>query len=223
MPPKKRRKDVRLLVVDDHRLVRGGFCSLLSAIPFVEAVQEASDGREAIAQIQRFSPDIVFMDIAMPNLNGLDALARIKKDFPEIKVVIVSMHADEEYIVQALRSGASGYVLKEAPVAELELALKSVARGEIFLGPSISRTVISNYLKGAAATQSSFQQLTDRQREILQGIAEGKTTKAIAYDLNISAKTVETHRSNLMERLQIYDIAGLVRYAIRSGLISSSR
>jgi DNA-binding NarL/FixJ family response regulator len=223
VPPKKRRKDVRLLVVDDHRLVRGGFCSLLSAIPFVEAVQEASDGREAIAQIQRFSPDIVFMDIAMPNLNGLDALARIKKDFPEIKVVIVSMHADEEYIVQALRSGASGYVLKEAPVAELELALKSVARGEIFLGPSISRTVISNYLKGAAATQSSFQQLTDRQREILQGIAEGKTTKAIAYDLNISAKTVETHRSNLMERLQIYDIAGLVRYAIRSGLISSSR
>jgi DNA-binding NarL/FixJ family response regulator len=220
---KKSGKGVRLLIVDDHQLVRGGFCALLSAIPFVEIVGEANDGREALRQIPRCRPDIVVMDIMMPNLNGLDALCQIKNDFPNVKVVMVSMHSNEEYIIQALRSGASGYVLKEAAVAELELAIRSVARGEIFLGPSISRSACNNYLRGIADTNSPFQQLTLRQREILQAIAEGKTTKEIAYSLSISVKTVETHRAHLMERLGIFDIPGLVRCAIRYGLVSPTK
>jgi DNA-binding NarL/FixJ family response regulator len=217
---REKRARLRLLLADDHRLVRSGFRSLLTGNPLVEVVAEADDGRQALEQIERHRPDVVIMDIGMPNLNGIDALVRIKKDFPDTKVLIVSMHSDEEYIVQALRAGASGYVLKDAAVTELELAVTSVASGRTFLGPSISPHVISKYIQGVRDRQSPAEQLTQRQREILQGIAEGKSTKEIAHDLKISAKTVETHRSHLMERLGIHEVAGLVRYAIRYGLIS---
>ena len=213
---------LRLVLADDHRLVRAGFRSLLAGNSSMEIVAEAGDGREVLEQVQRHRPDVVLMDIGMPNLNGIDALIRIKEEFPETKVLIVSMYSDEEYIVRAMRAGASGYVLKDAAVAELELAVKSVAAGGTFLGPSISRDVINNYLRGRGESQSSLEQLTSRQREILQLIAEGKSIKEIAHDLKISVKTVETHRTHLMERMQIRDVAGLIRQAIQSGLITLS-
>ncbi len=221
MRRKKKKAKLRLIVADDHRLVRAGFCLLLAGSPFFEVVAEAGDGREVLRQIRRHRPDLVIMDISMPNLNGIDALIRIKKNFPRTKVLIVSMHSDEEYIVRALRAGASGYVLKDAAVAELELAVKSVAGGRTFLGPSISRSVVNTYLKGLGGRPSVLEQLTERQREILQLIAESRSTKEIAFDLRLSTKTVETHRERLMERLNIRDVAGLVRYAIRSGLVSA--
>ena len=211
---------LRLIVADDHRLVRAGFCSLLAGNPSIEIVAEAGDGREVLDQVQRHRPDVVLMDIGMPNLNGIDALIRIRDEFPDTKILIVSMYSDEEYIVRALRAGASGYVLKDAAFEELELAVKSVAAGGTFLGPSISREVINHYLSGRGKTENLLEQLTSRQREILQLIAEGKSIKEIAHDLEISVKTVETHRTHLMERMQIYDVAGLVREAIRSGLVS---
>ena len=218
----KSKATLRLVLADDHRLVRAGFRSLLAGNSSMEIVAEAGDGREVLEQVQRHRPDVVLMDIGMPNLNGIDALIRIREEFPETKVLIVSMYSDEEYIVRALRAGASGYVLKDAAVAELELAVKSVAAGGTFLGPSISRDVINNYLRGRGESQSSLEQLTSRQREILQLIAEGKSIKEIAHDLKISVKTVETHRTHLMERMQIHDVAGLIRQAIQSGLITLS-
>ncbi|HJT46261.1 MAG TPA: response regulator transcription factor, partial [Chthoniobacterales bacterium] len=159
---------------------------------------------------------------AMPKLNGIEATLRIKDRFPDTKILIVSMLSDEEYVVRALRAGASGYVLKNAAVSELELAVKSVAIGGTFLGPSISRNIVNNYLKGLTRTETSIDQLTGRQREILQLIAEGKSTKEIAFTLGVSTKTIETHRERLMERLKIHDVAGLVRYAIRFGLVSAN-
>ena len=219
-----KKKNVKLTVIlaDDHTLVRAGFRSLLTGNPLVEVIGEAGDGREAINLIQKHRPDLVIMDIAMPNLNGIDATVRIKDRFPETKILIVSMHSDEEYVVRALRAGASGYVLKDAAVSELELAVKSVAIGGTFLGPSISRNIVHNYLKGLSRGETSIDQLTARQREILQLIAEGKSTKEIAFSLGVSTKTVETHRERLMERLRIHDVAGLVRYAIRFGLVSAN-
>ena len=212
---------MRVIVADDHQLVRAGFCRLLSATTSVEIVAEAGDGREVLQQIRRHRPDIVVMDVSMPNLNGIDALVRIKDKFPAIKVLIVSMHSDEECVVRALRAGASGYIIKDAAVAELELAVRSVAAGGTFLGPSLSRNVVSSYLTGLGDNQSALEQLTSRQREILQLIAEGKSTKEIAFDLGLSTKTIETHRERLMERLNIREVAGLVRYALRAQLVSA--
>jgi DNA-binding NarL/FixJ family response regulator len=208
----------RILIADDHRLVRAGFRLLLERIPSVEVVAEADDGREALELLKKKPADIVMMDLAMPALNGLEAIGRVRKEFPETKAIILSMHAHEEYVVQALRCGASGYLIKDAAVSELESAIQAVMRGETYLSSRISKPVIKSYLEGD--TTSPFEQLTPRQREILQLIAEGKSTKEIGYDLGISIKTVESHRLQLMERLNIHDIPGLVRYAIRSGLVS---
>ena len=213
---------LRVVIADDHRLVRAGLCRLLLGSSSIEIVAEAGDGHEVIRKIRRHRPEMVIMDISMPNLNGLDALIRIKEQFPKTKVLVVSMHSDEDYIVRALRAGASGYVLKDAAAVELELAIRSIAAGQTFLGPSIPRNVVGSYLKGLTNGQNSLDQLTDRQREILQLMVEGKTTKEIAFDLGLSAKTIESHRERVMKRLNIRDIAGLVRYAIRAGLISAS-
>jgi DNA-binding NarL/FixJ family response regulator len=166
-------------------------------------------------------PDLVLMDIAMRDLGGLEALPRITKNFPGVKVVILSAHANEEYVIRALRSGAAGYLLKDAATMELELAISAVAQGKTYLSPSISRPVIDSYLERVGSASSPIEQLTARQREILQLIAEGKNTKEIAGLLEISVKTVEAHRLQLMARLDIHDVPGLVRYAIRSGLVSS--
>ena len=217
---------IRVLLADDHNLVRAGIRSLIQELTGIEVIAEASDGREALSLIEMHRPDVVLMDIAMSELNGLEATARVVRDFPEVRVIMLSMHANEEYVWQALRSGASGYLLKDAGIAELELAIKAVARGETYLSPPISKQVIDDYIQRVGGQPDSeklagapAERLTQRQREILQLIAEGHTTQVIAQKLSISVKTVETHRMQLMERLDIHDIAGLVRYAIRIGLI----
>ncbi len=219
---------IRVLIADDHTLVRAGFRSLLESVAGLEVVGEASNGREALQQIESLRPDVVLMDIAMSELNGLEATARAVKDFPNVRVIILSMHANEEYVLQALRVGAAGYLLKDAGTVELELAVKAVASGETYLSPPISKQVISDYVQRVSgeaesepATGSQLERLTSRQREILQLIAEGYTTQAIAQKLDLSVKTVETHRMQLMERLDIHDIAGLVRFAICVGLVQS--
>jgi DNA-binding NarL/FixJ family response regulator len=221
--------DIRIILADDHALVRSGFRALLQNIPGVQVVAEAGDGREALELIEKHQPDLVLMDIAMPGLNGLEALTRVRKEFPKVRVVVLSMHSNEEYVLQALQAGAAGYLLKDSATPELELAVKAVVQGKSYLSPSISKQVIDEYLHRTNPDQEMpgspldvFGQLTPRQREVLQLIAEGNTTPQIARALNISVKTVETHRLQLMERLNIHDIAGLVRYAIRMGMVSDN-
>jgi DNA-binding NarL/FixJ family response regulator len=210
---------VRILLADDHTLLRAGIRSLLEKMPGVEVTGEAADGREALNLVKAQLPNVVLMDIAMAGLNGLEATARIVRDFPAVKVIILSMHANEEYVLQTLRAGASGYLLKDAATAELELAIQAVARGDTYLSPAISRRVIEDYLGRTSGEKGPREQLTSRQREILQLIAEGKSTKEIAFVLSVSVKTVETHRMQLMDRLGIHDVPGLVRHAMRMGLV----
>jgi DNA-binding NarL/FixJ family response regulator len=214
--------NIRLLLADDHNLVRAGLRALLQSVSGVEVVAEANNGREAVRLVAELHPDVVLMDIAMSELNGLEAAGQIAREFPGVRVIMLSMHATEEYVVQALRAGASGYLLKNAGAAELEKAIKHVAQGETFLSPSISRQV-SDYIRRVGQDGPPQTRLSPRQREILQLIAEGNTTKRIAQVLNISVKTVETHRSQLIEHLDIHDVAGLVRCAIRLGLVTPER
>jgi DNA-binding NarL/FixJ family response regulator len=209
---------IRVLLVDNHTLVRAGLRAILHNIEGIQVVAEARDGREALSLIADCQPDVVLMDVAMPDMNGLEATARVVKEFPQTRVIILSMHAQEEYVLQALRLGAIGYVLKDAGVGELELAIRASVQGEIYLSPAVSKH-IADYQQRVGDESSNQAQLTSRQREILVLIAQGRTTKEIAQLLFISVKTVETHRMQLMKRLDIYDVAGLVRYAIRMKLI----
>ncbi len=211
-------KKLRILLADDHALFRAGMKALLGEIPGVEVCAEARDGRETLEQVARHRPDIVLIDIAMAGMNGLEATARILRTHPRTKVVILSMHATEAYVLEALRAGAAGYLIKDADTEELALALKAVRRGETYLSPPVSRHVVSEYVRRTGGEPNLLATLSPRQREILQLIAEGNTTKDIANLLNLSVKTVDTHRTQLMERLNIHDVAGLVRFAIRSGL-----
>ncbi|TLZ36442.1 MAG: response regulator transcription factor, partial [Gammaproteobacteria bacterium] len=183
-------------------------------------VAEAADGREALRLVAAHRPDVVLMDVMMPNLNGLDAAARISRAFPRTRVVIVSMNADEDSVLKSLRAGAAGYVVKTADPAELELAIRAAARGERFLSSAVSQHVVAACLKRVDREQTSLERLTPRQREVLQLIAEGHTTKEIAARLDISAKTAESYRGELMKVLEIHDVASLTRYAIRAGLVS---
>lgn len=216
-------KAFRILLADDHALVRAGIRELVQKISGIEVIGEASGGRQALELIESLSPDLVLLDIGMKELNGLEVAARVNRDFPKVKTLILSMHNNEEYVLRALRVGASGYMLKDSAIAELQLAIDAVRNNKTYLSPSISRNAIDNYLNRTSAPGKStaLEQLTPRQREILQLIAEGRSTKEIAGDLNLSAKTVETHRAQLMERLDIYDVASLVRYAMRVGLIQA--
>lgn len=211
-------KPISVLIADDHTLVRAGIRSLLQSFGGVEVIAEAADGQEAISLLKSHQPDIVLMDIAMRGLNGLEATARITKAYPRIRVIMLSMHSNEEHVLQALRSGAAGYLLKDSATLELELALKAVMSGETYLSPPISKQVVESYMQRVGQEASAANILTPRQREILQLIVEGFSTKEIAHRLHLSPKTVETHRTQLMERLDIHDIPGLVRYAIRVGL-----
>jgi DNA-binding NarL/FixJ family response regulator len=208
---------IRVFLADDHTLFRNGVRALLERIPDVQVVGEAADGRAAVSEVRATLPTVVLMDIGMPVLNGLDATTQILQEKAEIRVVILSMHFNEEYIFQALRTGASGYLLKSAAAAELEMALRVVANGETFLSPTISKRFIQSCF--ARMRTEPPDQLTSRQREILQLIVEGKSTKEIAFVLNLSAKTVEAHRVQLMNRLNIRDVPGLVRYAMRVGIV----
>ena len=214
---------IRVLLADDHVLVRAGLRGLVDSIPGVEVVAEAGDGQEALRLMKQHRPDVALLDIAMPELNGLDAAARAAEECPKVKVVILSMHANEEYVLRALRAGAAGYMLKDAQVEELAFALKAVVSGQTYLTPAVSRGVVESYLRRTQGEAAAAETLTTRQREILQLIAEGHTSKGIAEKLYLSEKTVETHRKNLMDRLDIRDVAGLMRYAIREGLASAER
>jgi DNA-binding NarL/FixJ family response regulator len=218
---------MRVLLADDHHLVRAGIRALLESLPEVEIVAEAGDGQEALAALQRTKPDVALLDISMPGLNGLELAARASREVPETRIVILSVHGDASHVAQALRAGAKGYLVKDAAADELPVLLRSVMRGETYLSPGISRHVVDGFLGRSATsgdeTPDISSLLTPRQRETLQLVAEGRSTKEIAQKLNLSVKTVETHRAQIMERLDIHDLAGLVRFAVRAGIVSSER
>ncbi len=221
---------IKIILADDHNIVRSGLRALLEKNPKFKIIAEAGNGREALELIRKHKPDVVLLDIAMPELNGLEVTQCIVKEFPEIRIIILSMHKSEEYVLQALRFGASGYLLKDTAADELEIAINAVARGEKYLAPFVSKQVVETLLTQIDSKnvkkkgkQLPLEIMTPRQREILQLIAEGNSTKEIAFKLNVSIKTVEAHRKQLMDRLHIYDIAGLVRYAIKIGIVSSEK
>jgi DNA-binding NarL/FixJ family response regulator len=212
---------IRVMLVDDHRLFRAGLRALLQTLAGVEVVAEAGDGREALALVQAQAPDVVLMDLMMPGLNGLDATARILRQYPDTRVIILSMSAGEDSVLQALRAGAAGYLVKTADPAEVERALRAVTQGETFLNSAIAQHVVGAYVGKISKEQTSLERLSPRQREVLQLIAEGHTTREIAHQLGISRKTAETYRADLMKTLDIHDIASLTRYAIRMGIVSA--
>ncbi len=207
-------------MVEDHTLVREGIRSLLDSFKDVEVVGEAANGRDALRKTRQLAPEVVLMDISMPELNGMEATARLAKSCPDSKVLMLSMHNDEEYVAQSLRAGARGYLVKESATRELEHAIQVLARGEVYFSNSISVNAVER-LMADNSSGSALTQLTSRQREILQLIAEGCRTREIAERLSLSIKTVETHRTHLMERLGIWDVPGLVKFAIKAGLIQS--
>ena len=217
-------KPVRVMLADDHTLVRAGIRALLEKLPGVEVVGEAGDGREVLKLVKLHQPDVVLMDISMPGLNGLEAAVRMAKEFPDVRVIILSMHPNEEYVWRALKAGAAGYLLKKAATAELATALQHVALGEFYLSQEISTRLPKNFaLDGIAHRKSPLEELTGRQREILQLIAEGRNTKGIAEILKVSPKTIEYHRMKLMDCLNVHDVPGLVRFALRVGLIPQEK
>jgi DNA-binding NarL/FixJ family response regulator len=213
-------ENITLLLADDHTLVRAGIRALVEEIPEVKVIAEAKDGREALRLVGECQPNVVLMDIAMPGLNGLEATARISREFSAVRVIVLSMYAREEYVREAVTAGAAGYLVKRGAAAELERAIKVVAGGDSYFSPLVSQYLSRGRAGRLNANRASIERLTPRQREILQLIAECQRTKEIAYILNISVKTVETHRAQLMERLNIYDVPGLVRFAIKAGLVS---
>ena len=212
-------KPVRVLLADDHKLVRAGFRAMLNNLPNVEVVAETGDGLEALDLIQKHRPDIAFIDITMPSLTGLEVAKRTAATVREVRVIIVSMHTTYDYIGRALQAGVSGYVLKNADPVELELAIRAALNGDVYLSPAVSKSLVEDHMRHMERDQSLENQLTKRQIEVLQLVAEGSNTKDIATKLKVSVKTVETHRKQLMDRLDIHDVAGLVRFAIRAGII----
>jgi DNA-binding NarL/FixJ family response regulator len=216
-------RTLRVILADDHTLVRAGLRSLVEQLKEATVIAEAKDGHEVLTLASEHHPDVVLMDLSMPGMNGLEAALRLKKEQPQIKIIVLSMHASEEYVLQALRAGASGYLVKDSAPLELALALQAVARGETYLSPPISRQVVDSYMQRVGQVDDPLAVLTGRQLEILQLIAEGSSTKDIARKLNLSVKTVETHRAQLMERLDIHEVAGLVRFAIRHGLVNTEK
>ncbi len=215
---------VKVILADDHVLVRAGIRSLLERLPEVEVVAEASNGREAVALTAEHAPTVVVMDITMPDLNGLDATARIVAEHPGTRVLIFSMHTSEDFVLRALHAGAAGYLLKDAATSDLAAAMQAVLRGETYLSPTITREVLARYRQKLQDPRAELTKtLTPRMREILQLIAEGRSTKEVAFLLNLSVKTIETHRMHLMARLDIHEVTGLVRYAVRHGLISADK
>jgi len=216
---------IKILIVEDHTIVRKGLCSILKNEKDIDVIGEAENGKEAIKKVEELTPDIVVMDISMPLLNGLDATHHIKRRFPEVKVLILTMHTSEEYVSEILKAGASGYLIKKAAPEELVSEIHAISQGNSFLSPSVSKSVIKKFLQaaGAEARLEKSSLLTEREREVLQLIAEGHSTRKIAELLFISVKTVEAHRSHIMEKLDLHNIADLTRYAIRTGIISSER
>lgn len=212
-------KPVRVLLADDHTLMRAGVRGLLQGLEGIEVVGEAEDGHEALRLAEQLRPDLVLLDIGMPGLNGLEVAGRLATLDSTIRVLILSMHTSEEYVVRALRSGCAGYLLKRSAVSELEVAVRAVARGETYLSPAVSKQVVDDYVGRTGGATDPLEALTPRQREVLQLVAEGHTSKEIGERLSLSFKTVEAHRAQIMERLGLKDLAGLVRFAVRVGLV----
>jgi DNA-binding NarL/FixJ family response regulator len=217
------KKQYRIVIAEDHTILREGLKSLLRADPDFDIVGEAEDGRDAIRCVQTLSPDLVLMDLSMPRMNGLDALKEIKKQNPEAKIIVLTVHKTEEYVLTTLQAGADGYVLKDATHSELVMAIKNVLMGKRYLSPGISEKVIEGYLerRKEIKTSSAWDTLTQREREILKLIAEGYKNKEIAGDLFISLKTVEKHRANLMRKLDLHNAAALTAYAMEKGLVTT--
>jgi DNA-binding NarL/FixJ family response regulator len=215
------------LLADDHVLVRAGIRALLEALPGIQIIGEVSDGRAALEALLKDRPDIAFLDIAMPGLNGIEVAERAAREAPNTRVVMLSMHNTSSHVVRALRAGAAGYLLKDAAADELPVLLRAVGNGETYLSPAIAKHVVDGFLQRNTAepdaADNPVEILTPRQREILQLVAEGRSTKEVASLLSLSIKTVEAHRSQIMERLDIHDLPGLVRFAIRTGLVASDR
>jgi DNA-binding NarL/FixJ family response regulator len=214
---------IPILLVDDHTLVRAGFRSLLESMPDVKIVAEANNGLDALELVREHEPALVLMDIAMPRMNGLQTTEKILNEFPKVRVLLLSMYTNEEYVLEALRIGATGYLLKDAEAVEFEQAIRAVAAGGVYLCPSVSKYIVRGFSPQGESQKPQAVHLTHRQQEILRLIADGRTTKEIASILGITLKTVETHRSRLMDVLDIHNVAGLVRYAIRTGLIKSDK
>jgi len=214
-------KKITVLLADDHRVLREGIRSLLEKAPDIEVVGEAGDGGEAVVKAQQLAPDVVLMDITMPGVNGLEATRQIKASRPGTNVLILTMHESNQYISQFLRSGASGYVLKDTAASELVGAIRAVCQGDVFLYPSIARKLLEEYLLKVkrGEEEGSYDGLTNREREVLKMVAEGRSNKEIADTLSLSVRTVQAHRANLMGKLHMHDRTELVRYAIRKGLI----
>jgi len=215
---------IRILLADDHKITREGLCSLLDRQPDMEVVAEAENGRTAVRLVKEMLPDVVIMDVSMPDLNGIEATRQITNEFAEVKVIALSMHSDTLFVSEMLKSGASGYMLKDCAFEELAGAIRTVAAGRTYLSPSISAVVVDDYLyRLSKADISDADVITNREREVLQLMAEGASTKQIALKLHISVKTVETHRRQIMNKLDIHSIAELTKYAIRKGLTSLER
>jgi DNA-binding NarL/FixJ family response regulator len=217
-------RDIRILITDDHTIVRQGLRKLLDEEEGFEVVGEATDGRDSVAKAMDLMPDIVLMDLSMPGLTGLEAARQIVKRLPKTRVLILSMHKNEAYVLQALQAGASGYILKDSASEEVVTALRSVHRGDSYLSPSISRVVIEDYLRlsqpgASGGTKTLYETLTVREREIFQLLAEGLKNQEISERLHVSVKTVETHRAHIMEKLNLNNIAELVKYSIEIGVV----
>jgi len=214
-------EQVRILLADDHNILRDGMRLLLERQPGFSVVGEAADGREIVQLTQAHSPDVVVMDIAMPNMNGIEATRRIVEKFPKTGVVILSMHYDESYVIRSLKAGARAYLLKDAMKAELIAAIRAVAEGRSFFSPRISRILQEDYVEalGRKGSDDTYDLLTEREREILQLVAEGKTNKEIANSLNVSLYTVDTHRTHILQKLNLHSVPEVILYAVRKGII----
>jgi DNA-binding NarL/FixJ family response regulator len=212
---------IKVLLADDHVMMRGGLRMLLEQNAEIAVVGEAEDGRETVRIAKKLQPDVVVMDIAMPDMNGIEATRQLVADCPGIKVIALSMHSDRHFVSEMLKAGAKAYLLKQCAVDELITAIKTVLKNQTYLSPCISGVVVDNFVRNTSKTESTaFSHLSDREREVLQLVAEGKTSKEIASQLNLSIKTVEAHRLNIMEKLNIHTVAELTKYAIREGLSS---
>jgi DNA-binding NarL/FixJ family response regulator len=217
-------KKIKIVIADDHKITRQGLRSLLEKEPDMEVVAEAEEGRTAVRLAAEIKPDVIIMDVSMPDLNGMEASRQIVNKLPAIKIIALSMHSDNLFVTEMLKSGVSGYLLKDCAFEELAGAIRSVMDGKMYLSPSISGLVVNGYLNRISGPETAGSEvLSGREREILQMIAEGRTTKQIALKLHISVKTVETHRRKIMVKLNIFNIAELTKYAIRKGLTALER
>ena len=215
-------ENLRIVLAEDHTILREGLRALLSADPNFEIIGEAPDGREAVRCVEKLEPDLLLMDLSMPRMSGMDAIREIKKRYPDIKIIALTVHKTEEYLLATLQAGADGYVLKDATHDELVLAIKNVMGGKSYLSPGVSEKVIEGYLEGKESNRarSPWETLSQREREVLKLIAEGYKNKEIAEDLCISLKTVEKHRANLMKKLDLHNAAALTVYAMQKGLVN---